>query len=234
VKGRPELVVALDVDTLEEAERWLDRLGGEVKWFKVGSRLYTRFGRSVADAVAKRGGKLFLDLKFHDIPWTVQGAAEAAFALGASMITVHAAGGREMVEAAVEGRRRAGREDGWIVAVTALTHLPPDHFRRLFGASRPLDELVAALVEEALSGGADGVVASVEELPRIRERFGSTPLVVTPGIRLPDGETDDQRRRGTPEAAVRRGADFLVVGRPILRAEDPVARLREFLRRMGR
>jgi orotidine-5'-phosphate decarboxylase len=230
--AKQRLIVALDVDSFDDARALVAVLGDQVGWFKIGPVLFTREGPRVLDVVKKSGARLFLDLKFHDIPNTVQGAVKNALAMGADMITLHASGGPTMLSAARTAAEESGRPDAILVAVTVLTHLSPAEFNATFGSTRPVAESVVALARVAKEGRMSGVVASAQELPAIKQALGRDFIVVTPGIRLPDARKDDQTRVVTPEQAVRDGADYLVVGRPIIGAKDPVAACREVLERM--
>jgi orotidine-5'-phosphate decarboxylase len=230
--ARQRLIVALDVDTFDDAHAMVELLGDQVGWFKIGPVLFTREGPRVLELVKKSNARLFLDLKFHDIPNTVQGAVKNAIAMGADMMTLHASGGPTMLSAARTAAEQAGRGDVILVAVTVLTHLSEAEYNATSGASRPVAESVVALARVAREGRMSGVVASAQELPHIKQAMGRDFIVVTPGIRLPDAKQDDQTRVVTPDQAVRDGADYLVVGRPIIGAKDPLAACREVLDRM--
>jgi orotidine-5'-phosphate decarboxylase len=227
------LIIALDVDSFDDARRLVGALGPHAGWFKIGPVLFTREGPRVCALVREAGARLFLDLKFHDIPNTVRGAVKSALALGADMITLHASGGAAMLRAARQAAEESGRRDAILVGVTVLTHLSEAEFNATFASGRAVGESVLALARVARDGGMDGVVASAQELPAIRRALGREFVVVTPGIRLPDAKRDDQTRIVTPEQAIRDGADYLVVGRPIIAAKDPVAACREILARMA-
>jgi len=230
--AKERLIVALDVDTFDDARALVASLGDQAGWFKIGPVLFTREGPRVLELVKQSNARLFLDLKFHDIPNTVQGAVKNAIAMGADMMTLHASGGPTMLSAARTAAEQAGRGDVILVAVTVLTHLSQAEYNAVSGASRPLAESVVALARVAREGKMSGVVASAQELPAIKQAMGRDFIVVTPGIRLPDAKQDDQTRVVTPEQAVRDGADYLVVGRPIIGANNPVAACREVLDRM--
>jgi orotidine-5'-phosphate decarboxylase len=226
------LIVALDVDSFDAARELVGALGPHAGWFKVGPVLFTREGPRVCTLVKDSGARLFLDLKYHDIPNTVWGAVKNALSLGADMITLHASGGAAMLRAAREAADEAGRGDAILVGVTVLTHFSRAEFNRVFGSAHPVEETVLSLARIAREGGMTGVVASAQELPAIKRELGGDFVVVTPGIRLPDAQKDDQTRVVTPEQAIRDGADYLVVGRPIIAAPDPAAACREVLARM--
>jgi len=195
------LIVALDVDSLDRATGLVDALAGQVTRFKIGSQLFTAEGPRTVEAVRERGGEVFLDLKFHDIPNTVEGAAREAVRLGVFMFNVHASGGRAMMRAACHGAADAAHALGLrrplVIAVTVLTSL------------------------DRLSLGSELHVASPNEIRAIRNAMGRAWAVVTPGVRPAGGEHHDQSRVATPRAAVEAGADYLVVGRPITGAPDP-------------
>ncbi|MBN1673853.1 MAG: orotidine-5'-phosphate decarboxylase [Kiritimatiellae bacterium] len=230
---KAELVVALDVPSSTEIEPIIAALPRAVATYKVGLELFTKEGFTPLRLLADEGKKIFLDLKFHDIPRTVARAVRSASALGVSLLTVHAAGGREMLKAAAGAAAEAGPAAPKLIAVTTLTSLGPEDLADL-GISRTVEAQALALGELALTAGIDGLVTSVHEAPALRTRFGATPLLVTPGIRLPDDQAGDQKRVATPAAAVAAGSDFLVVGRSILAAADPAAAARAVLADMAR
>jgi orotidine-5'-phosphate decarboxylase len=227
VEPRERLVVALDVDDVDRARVLVRALRGRVGLFKVGLELFTLAGPDFAREVASSGGGVFLDLKLHDIPNTVEGAARRAAALGVRMLTVHAQGGRAMIEAAVRGAReeaaRLGASPPLVLAVTVLTSLDGEDLAAT-GLAGPPAAAVERLAGLALSAGADGLVASPLEVGALRERFGPEPILLTPGIRPAGSAADDQKRTLSPREALAAGADYLVVGRPITRADDPAAR----------
>jgi len=218
-----QLVVALDVDTAADARAMADRLRGIAGAFKIGSRLFTREGPGLVSELAARGDRVFLDLKFHDIPSTVAGAVRAATALGVWMLNVHASGGTAMMRAARaaaddEAARRSAATP-IVVGVTMLTSLdePAMHEIGVAGAIAAQVDRLAALTK---ASGLDGVVASPHEIRSIRARFGGGFVIVTPGIRDADAG-DDQSRTMTAAEALASGASYLVVGRPIVAAADP-------------
>jgi len=222
MKHADRLIVALDVESSSRAGELVEQLSPHVGWFKLGSVLFTREGPEICRIVKSAGARLFLDLKFHDIPNTVYGAVTSAMGLDVDMLTIHTSGGQAMMEAAVKAREDSGRSDVMIVGVTVLTHLDLEDFRALFASDRAPEDTVPALARMAQDAGLDGVVASAKELTTIKRFAGPDFKVVTPGIRLADGSKDDQTRVVTPGRAIRDGADYLVVGRPVIAASDPV------------
>jgi orotidine-5'-phosphate decarboxylase len=218
------ILVALDVDTVEEAVALADRLRGLVGGFKVGSRLFTSRGPAFVEQMVERGDRVFLDLKFHDIPNTVAGAVAAATRLGVWMVNVHASGGDAMMRAAkaasVEEAARAGRAAPLVIAVTVLTSLDQAALTGI-GIDVPVPDHVRRLASLAKSAGLDGVVASPQEVAFIRETCGPEFAIVTPGIRSATDEKADQRRTLSAGDAMAVGASYLVVGRPIIAAADP-------------
>jgi orotidine-5'-phosphate decarboxylase len=225
--AKEKIIVALDVPSADAALRAAQKLHGHVGLFKVGKEVFTAEGPAVVRRLVAEGNRVFLDLKFHDIPNTVRAAAHQAALLGASLITIHAAGGRKMIAAAGEGVRVAAKETGGsqptkVLAVTALTSLSAEDLAEVGFQGSP-EEVVVRLARLAKSAGADGVIASPREISAIREACGPDFLIVTPGIRPATGSSDDQARTATPASAIRAGADYLVIGRPITGATDPAA-----------
>lgn len=228
---RPEICVALDVPTPAEALRLADALGDGMRWYKVGPILFLRDGPALVRALIGRGRRVFVDLKWHDIPSTVAGACAAAAELGASLATVHLAGGRAMLEAAVAAR---GHVELGLVGVGVLTSFTAETYGTAIG--RAVTDVGAEqerMVGAALGSGLDGFVCAVAEAPALRRLTGPEALLVTPGIRRDGDAVDDQRRTATPQEAVRAGADLLVVGRPVTAAADPVAAVRALVAGMA-
>jgi orotidine-5'-phosphate decarboxylase len=232
------VLVALDLESLAEAERMLDRLAGVVTGCKIGSQLFTAAGPAAVEAALKRGFRVFLDLKFHDIPNTVAGAVREATRLGVFMLNVHASGGGALMQAAAEAASRAaadfGRPRPLCLGVTVLTSLDRRALEREVGVTATVEAHVLRLATLAQAAGLDGCVASVHEIRPLRLALGPRWVILTPGIR-PVSESggtprsDDQRRTGTPAAAIRAGADYLVIGRPITAAPEPAAAARAVL-----
>ncbi|HUG36670.1 MAG TPA: orotidine-5'-phosphate decarboxylase [Candidatus Limnocylindrales bacterium] len=235
--GTATVIVALDVDSLATAEGLVDRLDGQVSHFKIGSQLFTACGPAAIDAVRKRGGQVFLDLKFHDLPSTAAGAAREAARLGVFMFTVHAAGGVAMMRAAAEAAAGAAQEIGapppLVVAVTVLTSLDRATLHRELAVASSVEGHVLHLCQMAKEAGLDGTVASPREIAAIRTQMGRAWTIVTPGIRPAGSDVGDQARTATPAAAARAGAHYLVVGRPITAAPDPAAAARALLAEIG-
>jgi orotidine-5'-phosphate decarboxylase len=234
------LFVALDVERLEEAESLLDRLTGVVGGCKIGSQLFTAAGPTAIERALKRGVRVFLDLKYHDIPNTVAGAVREATRLGVFMLNVHASGGLGMMRVAAEAAATAARDFAvprpLVLGVTVLTSLDRRSLERDLGVPGTVEAHVLRLAERAHEAGLDGCVASPREIAPVRLAMGLRWVIVTPGIR-PAARDDDQARTATPAAAVRAGADYLVVGRPITAATDPVVAARgvlEEITRVGR
>jgi orotidine-5'-phosphate decarboxylase len=235
VKDR--LIVALDVETLADAERMVDRLQGLATRFKIGSQLFTAAGPAAVEAIQKRGAEVFLDLKFHDIPNTVAGAAREATRMGVLMFNVHASGGRAMMASAAEGAATAARELGGrrpiVLAVTVLTSLDRAALGRELGVADSVEGHVLHLAALAAAAGLDGCVASPNEIGALRTSRGAGWVIVTPGVRPAGSAAGDQSRIATPRVAVSAGAHYLVVGRPITAAADPARAAEAVLREMG-
>jgi orotidine-5'-phosphate decarboxylase len=221
-----KILVALDVESRAEALALADTLRGSVGGFKIGSRLFTAEGPSMVRALTERGDRVFLDLKYHDIPNTVATAIQAAAQLGVWMLNVHASGGTAMMGAACEAARNAAAKRGvappLVIAVTVLTSMNQAALKETGIVIDVMDQ-VLRLAELTKEAGLDGVVASPRETVAIRKRCGSDFTIVTPGIRAADAAKDDQSRTMAPAEAVAAGSSYLVVGRPIIAAADPRA-----------
>lgn len=225
------LIVALDLPTETEALALVDALGPSITHYKVGAQLFTSAGPQVIRELGARGKRTFLDLKYHDIPQTVARATEAAANLGVDMLTLHASGGAAMMRAA---RDAVGPKGPRLIAVTLLTSMTATDIESIWAKElRSLREEVARLAGITADAGLDGVVASPLEAEALKRRYGAKFLVVTPGIRLTSNTMGDQARTASPAEAVRVGADFLVVGRPILEAPDPSATAAQLLEQVA-
>jgi orotidine-5'-phosphate decarboxylase len=215
---KSRVILALDLPTLAEARNLARRLAPHLAAVKIGSQLFTAEGPQAITTMRDLGLPVFLDLKYHDIPNTVGGAVASASRLGVWMLNVHASGGSAMMRAAASV---AGRP--LVLGVTVLTSLDEVVLQETLGTTRTLRDHVTYLAKAAQAAGLDGVVASPQEIRDIREACGADFLIVTPGVRPAESALADQRRVRTPDEAVRAGADYVVVGRPILAAPDPVA-----------
>lgn len=224
--GNP-IIVALDHARVDDALALAGSLLPEFDYFKVGSTLFASEGPAVVRSLLTTGARVFVDLKFHDIPEQVGGAVAAVCDLGATMLTVHCLGGTEMLETAARAARRGGSEHTAVLGVTVLTSHGED--LEEIGVVGGAQAEVLRLATLALEAGLDGVVASAREAAMLRENLGNDFIIVTPGIRLAGTEIADQKRVTTPRGAVEAGADLLVVGRPITNAADPAAAAREIL-----
>jgi orotidine-5'-phosphate decarboxylase len=223
VTARDRLIVALDVAELAAARALVERLRGVVSAFKVGAQLFTTAGPAAVELVQAAEARVFLDLKYHDLPATVAGAVRAAARLGVTWLTVHASGGSAMLAAAAAAAGEAGRRRPRILAVTVLTSLDRAGLQRELQVPLAVEGHVVHLAMLARKAGCDGVVASPHEAARIRAVVGRECLVVTPGVRPSGVAAGDQARIATPATACRAGADYVVVGRPIIAAADPAA-----------
>jgi orotidine-5'-phosphate decarboxylase len=220
------LIVALDVDTPDQARALARQLRGSVGAFKIGSRLFTSCGPAFVEELVGRGDRVFLDLKFHDIPNTVAGAIAAATRMGVWMVNVHAAGGTDMMAAARAAADdeavRSAIQPPMVIAVTVLTSIDQQALAA-GGATGPVEAQVERLALMAQAAALDGVVASPQEIALLRDRCDPRFTIVTPGIRSSDDDKGDQRRTATAAGALAAGASYIVVGRPIIAAADPRA-----------
>jgi len=234
--AKERLVLALDVDDFKKADELVGRLSDYVGVFKIGSQLFTVEGAKVVNMVNERGGKVFLDLKFHDIPNTVARAAEVATKLGVYIFNVHTSGGYEMMKAAAEATKKISLASGIrkpiILGVTLLTSINQEILEKEIGIKKRLEEQVVHMAKLAKDAGLDGVVASSWEIKEIRKTCGEDFVILTPGIRPAGKSSDDQKRVMTPREAIKLGSDFLVIGRPIRNASNPVEAAKEILREM--
>lgn len=235
MQNQDKLIVALDVETSDRALELVNELRDVAGMFKIGSTLFTAVGPSIVKEIIASGSRVFLDLKFHDIPHQVAGAARSAAELGVSLFTIHASGGSEMMkraaDAVAEVAERNGAPRSKVLAISVLTSVDEAILSEIGVAGSPAESVIK-LVKLAESSGVDGVVASPQEVTSIRSNIANENfLVVTPGIR-PATAADDQRRVATPAAALSAGADYLVIGRPITGAPDPAAAARAILDEM--
>ena len=234
---RSRLIFALDLSSVPETIKLVELLRGEVGMFKVGKQLFLHAGPQVVHMIRDAGGEVFLDLKFHDIPRTVAKAAVEATRMGVRMFDVHASGSLEMMQRTVSEVTKVCRSEGLrrpkVLAVTVLTSLNRDDLKRV-GVVSGVENQVVRLARLAKEASMNGVVASPQEIAPIRKECGRGFLIVTPGVRLRGATGEDQKRVMTPEAAIRAGADYLVIGQPIRDAEDPVAAARDIVAAMER
>jgi len=236
VTAGDKLIVALDVKTLDEAALMVKKLGPTVRVFKVGMGLFTAYGPDAVKMVHDKGAKVFLDLKFHDIPNTVAHAVRSAARLGVFMMNIHAMGGSEMMSAASSAAAEVAAAAGSgnrpiLLGVTVLTSMDQASIGEI-GVDRKIGEEVIALARLAKDAGLDGVVASPNETSLIRQNLGKDFVIVTPGIRPAGSEKGDQKRIMTPADAVKAGADYIVVGRPVIEAKDPVSTAKDIIKEM--
>jgi orotidine-5'-phosphate decarboxylase len=233
----PTAIVALDVPGSHDAVRLVERLGDLCSFYKVGSELFTSSGPAIVDYLRARGADVFLDLKLHDIPNTVERAAVAAAACGARLLTVHAAGGADMVRAAVAGAAAgsvSARARCGVLGVTVLTSLDAERLGVAWGRRiRSVKREVVRLAALSADAGAEGIVCSGAELPTVRQAFGDALKVLVPGVRPTAGARGDQLRVVTPSAAARAGADYVVLGRAVTQAVDPARALAALVRELA-
>ena len=213
------LILALDMETREEALEILDHLGDSIEWVKIGLQLFTAYGPDFVREIAERNYRIFLDLKLHDIPNTVAKAVQSIAQLPVELLTLHAAGGPEMIEWANQVRLEHSQQLR-LLAVTVLTSMSSEQLQAL-NVKVSAEEQVLHLAKKSLEAGAQGLVCSPLELPALRDQFGSDPLIVTPGIRPQGSDINEQKRVMTPSAAAQAGSNYIVVGRPILKANNP-------------
>jgi orotidine-5'-phosphate decarboxylase len=230
-QARGRLIVALDVPSAKAAEDLVARLAGACQWFKVGMELFTAAGPAIVETLTARGHSVFLDLKFHDIPNTVAGAVRSAAALGVRMVNVHAGGGPAMLEAARAALDGIASPPE-LLAVTVLTSMDAAQLKAA-GVDRAPGAQVELLARAGLKAGINGFVCSPEEAAALRDLTGPSGVLVVPGIRPEGTNAGDQRRLATPAAALKAGASFLVVGRPVNQAADPADAAEAILREMA-
>ena len=231
--AKEKIIVALDVPTRADAMALVDKLHNEVGAFKIGLQLYNAEGPDIIHDIQAAGGKVFVDLKFHDIPNTVAQTTKVITGRGAFMFTVHAGGGSKMLQATAAAKSETAAEKGLLepiaLAVTVLTSISQDEFAQEIGISRKIEDQVVHWAKMAQAAGMDGVVASPQEIKAIREACGDDLVIVTPGIRPRWAAANDQSRIMTPAEAVAAGANYLVIGRPITKADDPTEAARRIV-----
>lgn len=224
-KTSPRIIVALDYSSLDDARQLINKLNPKLCRLKVGKIMFTRYGPDFVRELINKGFDVFLDLKFHDIPQTVAGACLAAAELGVWMMNVHVQGGQAMLRAASEILKQLPDEKRpLLIGVTVLTSLEESDLKNI-GINENLEDVVTRYATIAKDSGLDGVVCSAKEAVILRKKLGKEFLLVTPGIRLATDDKQDQKRILTPKAAVSAGADYLVIGRSITQADDPVSLL---------
>jgi orotidine-5'-phosphate decarboxylase len=223
--AKDKIIVALDVPGQRQALKIATELSGAISFFKIGLQLFTRTGPDVVRAVKDTGARVFLDLKFHDIPNTVEQAVRSACELEVDMLTIHLAGGAAMIRAAAAGAAQSGVQ---LLGVTVLTSSSGDTLRET-GIDCAIEDQVVRLARLAIENGIHGLVASPQEVTLLRQLFGNDPTLVTPGIRPAWSQANDQQRTMTPALALRSGAHYVVVGRPITAHEKPVEAARRII-----
>ena len=221
-----DVIVACDFNTAEETLRFLDNFTEEKPYVKIGMELFYAEGPEIVREIKRRGHKIFLDLKLHDIPNTVKKAMAVLSRLDVDMCNLHAAGTVAMMEAAIEGLTRPDGTRPLLIAVTQLTSTDQERMERDILINEPLEKVVMHYASNAKAAGLDGVVCSPLESPAVHETCGKKFLTVTPGVRFADGDNGDQVRVTTPEKAKELGSDYIVVGRPITQAQDPASAYR--------
>jgi orotidine-5'-phosphate decarboxylase len=234
VDRKQQLIIALDFDSPAKALDVVEQLKSVAGMFKVGSRLFTAGGPQIVKDILALDAKVFLDLKYHDIPYQIAGAARSAAKLGVSLFTIHASGGSEMMRRAVEAVAEVNNGHTKVLAITVLTSMDATTLSQI-GVTLTLEESVLRLTNLAITSGVDGVVASPREIESIR-RAVSNPefIILTPGIRPATSQSEDQKRIATPTAAIAAGANYIVVGRPITGAADPLEAARGIVTEMER
>ena len=218
-----DVIIACDFDSAEKTFAFLDKFEGKKPFVKIGMELYYAEGPSIVREIKRRGHKIFLDLKLHDIPNTVKKGMAVLSRLDVDMTNLHAAGTKNMMKAAIEGLTREDGTRPILIAVTQLTSTDQESMENDLLIKEPIDQVVMHYASCAREAGLDGVVCSPLEAGKVHERCGNDFVTVTPGVRFADGEVGDQKRVMTPAEAKRIGSDYIVVGRPITAAEDPVA-----------
>jgi len=218
-----DVIVACDFSSAEQTYAFLERFEGKKPFVKIGMELFYAEGPAIVKEIKKRGHRIFLDLKLHDIPNTVKKAMAVLSGLDVDMVNLHAAGASAMMKAAIEGLTRADGTRPLLLAVTQLTSTDQETMERDLLIEKPLPDVVIHYAQTAAKAGLDGVVCSPQEAGKVHAACGDTFLTVTPGVRFADGDVGDQKRVMTPAQARIEGSDYIVVGRPITQADDPVA-----------
>ncbi|MBQ3012446.1 MAG: orotidine-5'-phosphate decarboxylase [Clostridia bacterium] len=218
-----DVIIACDFDSAEKTFAFLDKFTGKKPFVKIGMELYYAEGPSIVKEIKKRGHKIFLDLKLHDIPNTVKKSMAVLSRLDVDMTNLHAAGTKRMMEAAIEGLTRPDGTRPMLIAVTQLTSTDQESMENDLLIHEPIDKVVMHYAHNAMESGLDGVVCSPLEAGKVHDTCGKSFVTVTPGVRFADGDIGDQKRVMTPAEAKKIGSDYIVVGRPITAAADPVA-----------
>ncbi|MBE6541552.1 MAG: orotidine-5'-phosphate decarboxylase [Ruminococcaceae bacterium] len=218
-----DVIIACDFDSAEKTFAFLDKFTGRKPFVKIGMELYYAEGPSIVKEIKKRGHKIFLDLKLHDIPNTVKKSMAVLSRLDVDMTNLHAAGTKRMMQAAIEGLTREDGTRPMLIAVTQLTSTDEETMKTDLLINEPIDKVVMHYAHNAMEAGLDGVVCSPLEAGKVHDTCGKNFVTVTPGVRFADGDIGDQKRVMTPAEAKKIGSDYIVVGRPITAAEDPVA-----------
>ena len=221
-----DVIIACDFNSKEEVMQFLDKFQEEKPFVKIGMELFYAEGPEIVREIKRRGHKIFLDLKLHDIPNTVRKSMAVLSRLDVDMCNVHAGGTKAMMEAALEGLTREDGTRPLLIAVTQLTSTSEEAMRRDLWIEKPIDETVMHYAKNTMEAGLDGVVCSPLEAGKVHEVCGADFFTITPGVRFADGDVGDQKRVTTPAKAKEIGSDYIVVGRPITQAEDPVAAYR--------
>ena len=221
-----DVIIACDFNSKEEVMQFLDKFQEEKPFVKIGMELFYAEGPEIVREIKRRGHKIFLDLKLHDIPNTVRKSMAVLSRLDVDMCNVHAGGTKAMMEAALEGLTREDGTRPLLIAVTQLTSTSEEAMRRDLWIEKPIDETVIHYAKNTMEAGLDGVVCSPLEAGKVHEVCGADFFTITPGVRFADGDVGDQKRVTTPAKAKEIGSDYIVVGRPITQAEDPVAAYR--------
>jgi len=224
---KPEIIIAVNLGTEDEAKKFIRKVKDEVDYFKIDAGLFTKTGPSILKFIKDIGKKVFLDLKFHDIPSTVARAVGSCIELGVDICTLHASGGFEMMEAAVKEKWICKKDYPLLLGVTVLTSLDTANIRDIFGTERTVEEQVLLLAQLCKSAGLNGVVASSREASLIKKEIDGEFVVATPGIRPLWASSDEHTRVYTPKKAKEEGVDFIIIGRPVILADDPIGAIRK-------